>query len=734
MTRRRLRWMAALAGAASVLTMGAAGVPPAAAQGQTPSPAPAATAARVTSPIRIDGLLDEEAWSQAPVIDGLVQVEPIQGATPSEGTEVRVAFDAGNLYFGIVCRDRTPSAIVSTQLGRDADLEVDDHVVLVLDPFSDQRNGFFFAVNPAGARTDGQISNNAREMSTDWDGIWDARAQITAEGWTAEIAIPFKTLRFKPNQTVWGLNIERQIKRRQEIVRWAGARNDVWVSNLAAAGKLGGLEGLHQGKGLDIRPFVSAGEKNSDWTSKIGLDAVKSIAPNVTAAVTVNTDFAETEVDSAQVNLTRFPLFFPEKRSFFLEGAGVYDVAGLAGSGGQGPPPDLIPFFSRRVGLYRGEEIPLLAGAKVSGRQSGFNIGFLDVQTRKTTLQDGELGSQNLFAMRVSRNIFEQSWVGVIATRGDPSGAGDNTLLGFDARFATSTFRGGQNLSLDLFALRTDDSAAGDDYAYGARAEYPSDRWRAALGFKQIGEDFRPALGFAPRTGIRKVDAELGFSPRPGRFGIRQIEIAASPSVTTDLDWRAESWEVFTHLPQIEFDSGEEVALQVIPTFERLVEPFEIQPGVVIPPGSYRWTQWQLEASTASKRPWVAEVELARGGFYTGTMTQFMSRLTLKPSAHLATSAEVEINDVSLSEGDFVAKVFSARLDYSASPNITWSNQIQYDTDSRLLGFQSRFRWILKPGNDIFLVVGRGWIRRLDGRYAREFDSGSAKLQYTFRF
>jgi hypothetical protein len=731
MTRRRIRCLPRAWAVLSVLAVTAIAVPGARAQPETQSLQPAA-ALRVSTPIRLDGMLDEDAWAGARVITGLAQVEPVQGAAPSEETEVRVVFDAANLYVAITCRDRTPAAIVATQLGRDSDLEVDDHVVIVIDPFLDQRNGFFFIVNPAGARTDGQISNNSRNMSTEWDGIWDARARITPEGWVAEIAIPFKSLRFRPGESTWGLNIQRQIKRRQEIVRWAAPRNDVWVSNLSAAGRLDGLEGLQQGKGLDIRPFVTSGQTNSDWTSKIGLDVVKSITPNVTAVATVNTDFAETEVDSRQVNLTRFPLFFPEKRTFFLEGAGVYDVAGL-GSGGEGPPPDLLPFHSRTIGLYRGQEVPILAGGKASGRQSGYNIGVLDVQTKDTTVRSGDLAAQNLFAMRVSRNILEQSWVGVIATRGDPSGATSNSLLGFDARFATSRFGGGQNLGLELFALRTEDSSSGSDYAYGIRVEYPNDRWQAMAGFKQIGERFRPALGFAPRTGIRKMEAEFGFNPRPHRFGIRQISLTAGPTVIANLDGRTESWDVFTHLPQIEFESGEEVSLQVIPTFDRLVEPFEIQPGVVISPGSYQWTQWQVEASTASKRPWVVEVEMARGGFYTGTMTQLATGITVKPSRYVAVTADLELNDVSLPEGDFVAKVASVRLDLRASTNLTWSNQVQYDTDSRLVGFQSRFRWILKPGNDVFFVVGRGWLKQGDGRYARDFDSGSAKLQYTFR-
>jgi hypothetical protein len=684
--------------------------------------------------IRVDGVLDDREWSNAAPIGPLAQRDPVEGAAASETTEVRVVFDRDNLYFGITCADRTPSGIVATQLGRDADLDVDDSVVIVLDPFYDQRNGFFFSVNPAGARADGQISNNAREPNLDWDGIWDARARITPEGWVAEIVIPFKTLRFKPGQTTWGLNVERQIKRRQEYDRWASPRNDIWVMNLAAAGRLGGLEGAQQGRGLDIRPYVSGGEQNSDGTAKAGLDVVKSLTPNLTASLTVNTDFAETEVDARQVNLTRFPLFFPEKRTFFLEGAGVYDVAGLSGGSGEGPPPDLLPFHSRTIGLYRGQEIPILAGGKLYGRQSGFNVGVLDVETRRTSVNGGELAAQNLLALRLSRNLFEQSWVGVIATRGDPSGVGDNSLLGVDARFATSRFRGGQNLRLDLFALRTDDTAsARTAYAYGLRVDYPNDRWNASLGFKEIGEGFRPALGFVPRTGIRKVDGEVAFQPRPGRFGIRQISLGARPGLITSLAGRTESWEAFTSLPEIQLDSGEHLAFNWVPAYERLQEPFEIQPGVVIPPGSYRWSRYQAEVSSASKRPWVVEAALWWGGFYGGSLKQIETQLTLKPSTHVALALQMERNDARLPQGDFVAQVFSARLDYNASPNITWSNVVQYDSDSRILGFQSRFRWILRPGNDLFLVVSRGWFRRFDGDYLPSFDKGSAKLQYTIR-
>src|SRR2546425_2049375 len=353
--------------------------------------------------IRFDGALDEAAGSRATPIGPLLQRDPKEGAPGSEETEVRVLFDADNLYIGVTCRDRTPSAIVSTQLGRDADLEVDDRITIVLDPFFDHKNGFFFVVNPAGARADGQISNNAQVLTFEWDAIWDARARITDRGWVAEIAIPFKSLRFKPGQTVWGFNIERQIKRLQERDRWASPRQDTWIGNLAAAGQLTGLNGLQQGRGLDIRPFVSGGEENDSGKFKAGVDVFKSITPGVTASLTVNTDFAETEVDARQINLTRFELFLPEKRTFFLEGAGVFDVAGL-GSQDQA----LIPFFSRSIGLRNGQKVPILLGLKVSGRESGYNVGALDVQTRRTTLDEGPLASQNLLALRGSRNLFEQ--------------------------------------------------------------------------------------------------------------------------------------------------------------------------------------------------------------------------------------------------------------------------------------------------------------------------------------
>jgi hypothetical protein len=297
---------------------------------QTPwavAQSPKAQALTINERIRVDGKLDEAVWKSATPIKDLVQVLPKEGEVSSEKTEVRVLVDDEALYFGITCFDQTPDAIIATQLTRDADLAVDDNISVVVDPFFDHRNGFFFIVNPSGARADGQISNSAEFTSLDWDGIWNAHARITSEGWIAEISIPFKTLRFKPGQSVWGLNIQRVIKRYNETDRWSGARRDIWISNLAEAGQLEGIPDARQGLGLDIRPYgLVVRKEGNHWKVDGGFDVSKNLAPNLNASLTVNTDFAETEVDARQVNLTRFDLFYPEKRAFFLEGAGVFDA------------------------------------------------------------------------------------------------------------------------------------------------------------------------------------------------------------------------------------------------------------------------------------------------------------------------------------------------------------------------------------------------------------------------
>jgi hypothetical protein len=453
----------------------------------------------------------------------------------------------------------------------------------------------------------------------------------------------------------------------------------------------------------------------------------------VNAAITVNTDFAETEADLRQVNLTRFPLFFPEKRAFFLEGAGVFDIAGLINT------TDLRPFFSRRVGLLENITVPVRLGAKLTGRQADYNIGVLDVETGSLSdagLSSGSVARQNLLAARVSRNFFQQSWIGGILTHGDPAGSGDNTLFGGDARFATSTFRGNKNLSLDLFLLKTETRAGPSrGGAGGFRIDYPNDRWDLALNWRQIGEHFQPALGFVPRVGIRTTDFSVAFQPRPEQWGIRQFFFQANPVVVTDLQNRLESWSMVTAPFNLRTESGEHVEWDYIPEFERLDQVFAIASGVVIPPGSYRWTRYRTVVNTATKRAWVVDAAWWWGGFWGGTLRQLELGITLKPSRHVALSARTERNDGILPQGRFFTEILTLRADYNFTPNVSWASLTQYDNESRIAGLQSRFRWILQPGNDLFLVLNRGWYRTLDdNRFEPLFDRASVKLQYTLRY
>ena len=723
---RRARLASLLVTMGSLIGSLSAAQPPDRPRGETP----VATAQRTTGAIRVDGQLDEPDWETAPVIGPLTQREPLEGREATEPTDVRILFDEQALYIGIVCHESHPRGLVSTQLTRDANLDVDDRVTIVLDPFFDHRNGFFFQVNPAGARADGQISNNEQSLTRDWDGIWDAAVTRTSDGWTVELSIPFKTLRFRADQTVWGFNVERQIKHLFETDRWAAARATSWIGNLADAGQLTGLEGSRQGHGLDLRPYVAGARDTGAGRFTGGLDVFKNLTPNLNASVTVNTDFAETEADIRQVNLTRFPLFFPEKRTFFLEGAGVFDVAGLAGG------TDLIPFFTRRIGLYgdaaTGGEVPIGVGAKIVGRQSDYNIGLLDVETRD--LAAASLRRQNLFAARASRNLFEQSWVGAIVTSGNPDGIGSNTLLGADARFATSRFRGDKNVSLDLFGQRSDDQVLGRDYAGGFGLSFPNDRWDLFLNWKQIGDTFQPALGFVPRAGIRTTHARIAFQPRPKRWGIRQFFFEFEPEHITNLANRLENWRVFVAPFNVRTESGEHLEWNVIPEFERLEAPFEIAPGVILPAGSYQWHKYRAELNTATKRRWVVDFAYWWGGFYDGTRKQTGLGVTLKPNVHVSIAMRADRNDITLREGRFYTQVLTARADYNFTPNVSWQNLQQYDSESRLLSFQSRFRWILKPGNDLFVVVNRGWVKTFDGPLEAAFDRASSKMQYTFRF
>jgi len=686
--------------------------------------------------IRLDGVLDDEAWKSAVNLGALTQREPREGTTPSEPTEVRLLIDAGDLFIGILNRDGDPAAIVRSQMTRDADLGQDDNIEIVLDTFLDRRNGYYFQVNALGAQADGLISNN-NEPNKQWDGIWESHVARLPDGWSVEIAIPFKTLNFDPAQDSWGFNIQRTIRRKQEIIRWRAARQNMRLAQLAEAGSITGMSGRRQGRGLDIRPYITGGSTRAGRGRPLigdvdaGLDVVKNLTPSLTATLTVNTDFAETEVDARQVNLTRFSLFFPEKRAFFLQNAGAFQTAGQGQRADQLAGNDIVPFFTRRIGLAGGEPLPILAGVKLAGNMGGWNVGLLDVATRS----DRGFEGRHFFTARVSRNAGRQSMFGALFTHGNPDADDPRPLIGVDGRYAVSTLFGSKNLVAEGALFRTfQDAPADGQWGGSVRIDYPNDPFSVNLTFKEIGTNFAPGLGFIPRRGIRKGTYNIDFFQRPGKWGIRHQHWELLTEVIHAPDWKVLNWRIFTAPLNIRTESGEHVEWNYIPEYEFLDLPFQIRPGITVPAGGYLMHRYRGEVNTATKRTLIGDVTFRHGDFYDGRRTETSVGVRFRPSIHLALQAGLSRNDVDLAAGSFSTNIWSARADLGLTPNITINNFLQYDDVTRVAGLNTRLRWILQPGNDLFVVVNLGRLHDEFDRWISAYERVTSKLQYTWRF
>ncbi len=697
---------------------------------------PVVTAGHSTGEIQLDGRLDEEAWQHAGIISDLTQQDPHPGEPTPFKTEIRVLVDQENLYFGVYCHDPDPQAIAIHTMSRDGNLWGDDNIAFVLDTFGDQRTGYFFRTNAAGARQDGLISNS-EDSSTNWDGIWDVRTRRVKDGWTAEFVIPSQTLRFTRGLDQWGFNVERRIARSRMSLRWTGITLDSRLNDFRRAGRLAGVGGLRQGIGLSVSPYgLVRGEGGVNGvdrvtTGDVGGDVTWNLSSNLTGVVTVNTDFAETDVDTRQINLTRFPLFFPEKRAFFLEGSSLFSF-------GTGLRTDFIAFFSRRIGLYQGDEIPINAGLKVLGRAGRWNIGALD-----TFMGSSEATrSTNLFAGRVTYDVDDHLTVGLIATNGDPSGKADNSLLGVDAQWRTSTFHGDKNLAFGAWGSFTSSSdVPGRPAGWGLKLDYPNDLWDLFLIYKQFGREMDPALGFLPRPGTRWVQGGGAFQPRPNvpaLSWIRQWFFETFVTWVENLDGHTESWRLFTAPINIELESGEHIESNWVPQYESLDEDFEIADGVVIPAGDYDFTRFRVEAQSARSRPWRIGSTVWFGEFYTGHLTQIeaFANATIG-SGHLRLELSGELDEGSLPEGDFTERLYVLDTTYAFNPDLLLSLNLQYDSPSRTLGANTRLRWTLEPGKDLYIVWNRGW-RRSDPSARSDFlrpvdDQLVVKLRWTFR-
>jgi len=708
---------------------------------------------RVVGSIQIDGNLNDAAWQEKPSSIVLTQVEPHPGEPPSEATLVWLAYSADSLYIAIRCEDHSPGQIVATYMQRDANLADNDNIELILDTYHDHRNAYYFATNAAGALVDGRITEN-QKPALEWDGIWNVRTQTYAEGWTAEFAIPFKTIGFNPGTARWGLNISRYLARGRETSRWAAPSLDVKLFHVSQAGHITGIENPSQGVGLDIKPYGLMGVVR-DVTRRdtvrgepaAGADIFYRVTSNLVSSTTINTDFAETEVDTRQVNLTRFKLFYPEKRSFFLEDAGIFEFATIPQ---WGPPDlssgsDLLPFFSRRIGLVQDSEIPLRIGEKLTGKMGRFDLGLLDVQTGRFDEVDKtgqpvlHVGSKNLTVGRVKANFLSQSYVGAIFTNGDPTGATGNYVGGVDLKLATSNFLNSRkNLSVMVFGSKSRTTGVQDrDTSYGGFISYPNDLLKLNYKWLKIGENYDAALGFTPRTGVRVSSVNAELSPRPGFWNIRQtiFEFGYEDYYKLDRDaWETKRGHINPF--RLQFNSGDFIAYEWRWEREQLFEPWSINAlkGIVLPAGRYGFNSHNFFLKSSEGRTFSLRNHFTTGSFYSGSIRGNESEFAWRKSRHLTASLLWSQNWIRLKEGNFNTKLVIGRVEYSFTPFITLATFTQYDTDSRNIGLQSRLRWILKPGNELYVVINHNWQDNEFDRFESVLTRFRVKLNYAFRF
>ncbi|MGQ0594235.1 MAG: DUF5916 domain-containing protein [Gammaproteobacteria bacterium] len=587
-------------------------------------------------------------------------------------------------------------------------------------------------MNALGTRRDGLISpetnasGGALIYSADWDGIWYTATDIDDQGWSAEIAIPMKTLSFDPKQTTWGFNIERKIARKNELDRWQGAARNKPVFAMGEAGDISGLTGLRQGVGLDVVPYAKLKLSRDNETGsqaaelKPGIDVFYKLTPSVTVALTLNTDFAEAEVDDRRVNLTRFPLFFPEKRSFFLQDTNYFNFGGI-----QASP---LPFFTRRIGLSdAGEPIDIIGGLKLTGRTGPVSFGLLDVQTDSFD----NVSSKNLAVGRAMLDVGKESSAGLIFTHGNPLGPGDNTLGGVDFHYKDSDILGSDQV-LEANGYMMHSAGAGQSgNAFGLRLLYPNFHWNGALNFDQIGPGFDPALGFVDLQGARVYEAWLGPEWRPQGFD--HMLVWPYLFMRTDLDNRLIDSALW--LPQFELEthSRDHLLLAPILTQEQFFEPFDLLPGITVAPGKYTYWRYRIGVDTAETRALSASFGVTPGTYLNGTRTDFAAELTWRPIDWFSLRGTYAQNAIDLPQGDFTVHLAQLNLNFAVTPNLLWNLVGQWDNVSNEFGFNSRVRWTITPGSDVFLVFNQG-ADTSDGNFRLLISDLSAKVAWTFRF
>ncbi len=713
-----------------------------------------------SSNFRFDGKLNEDFWNSAIPTSGFTQQSPIEGNPATEKTEVKITYDDKYLYIGVILYDSDPSQIKAFQKRRDQRITSDERFVWIFDTFNDQRNGYFMEINPNGMRTDGLISTGqGGGINLSWDGIWDSRTYIGEYGWSAEIKIPFATLNFDEESDYWGVNFMRVIRRKNETALWTGHRRNQGIARPQDAGVLNGLRNISQGLGLEVVPFgigtlssdQTGAETETELSPDAGVDINYNITPSLKASVTFNTDFAEAEVDQRQVNLTRFPIAFPEQRDFFLEGANIYSFA---------PSSGIDPYFSRRIGLNNRKPVPITYGARLLGNVGENNLAVLHVRTGES----GATPAENFSVARLKRNIGSESTIGLIYTRRSLIGNradGDfinnpgliDIDLGFDEglhtfgtdlELATSTFLGDKNLQFQAFfvfhnrnSTLDDSSDLLDRSSRGVRINFPNRPWSGHASYREFGDAFNPAVGFARRIAFRRFQPSIDFTPQfPNSKYVDQARWGIRFEHLTDLDFTLLTQNLIFTLGDVFLSSGDRITWRVGRNYELLDFDFDIRRdgSIIIPMGDYTNWNTELGIETAEFRKVSAEFEVEHNGFWTGTQTELELGLTFRPLPGVELSPSYERGMIRLTEGDFDVDIFLLEGIWDLTTELFFTSNLQYDNDSNEIGLNNRLRWIITPGSNLFLVYNHNWEENAFDRFATTTQAGIVKLSYTHRF
>ena len=679
----------------------------------------------------LDGKLDDPCWMGLPVIKDFRQRRPNEGVPGTEKTEVRLCRDAHVLFIGVRCFDSQPDQIRAGVMQRDAPVRGDDYFFILIDPFSRGRDGYYFRTNANGAKGEALINSDMGSPRMDWDTIWEVRSQKDDLGWSAEFAIPFRSIPIDPNSDQWRIDFGRWFSRGQERSKWVGfSRNRNWFS-LEEAGVLNGLLEVDRGKGIDFKPYVSAKwlseDSGEDTDFETGFDLFYDLTPSLKATFTYNTDFAETEVDQQRVNLSRFPLFYPEKRDFFLEGSDLFSFGGL-----QKSP---LPFHSRTIGLSsEGAPVDIDVGAKLTGRMGPVGIGVLGMGLDEL----GNLDSDEVFVGRFTYDLFEESKVGTILTHGDPQSNLDNHLVGVDLNLRSSNWWKEQSISWHSFYMTTQDENQSSDDVIGTHFTLPNYPFRASGHWFRTGEDFEPALGFVRRRGGQSVG--VGFTyyfDQPDREWLEDLSMGADYDRYQWLDGGLDSEELEWNVIGIRTLEGDYVGFEVEFEREILRESFEIIDALVVPVDEYRGIDFELEFRSSSDRSLFGGIELAYGDYYGGSSTRGEIDLSWRPSRFIQLDGEIDSTLARLPQEDFEAVTGSLGLRVTPTTKLSFNGIAQYDNQSETIGLNFRIRYIIQSGSDLFLVLNKGLEREEEGdrrSFRTTKTEAVAKLGWTFQF